>query len=438
MKSNLYWQQQVKAQRSRYVVWIFFALIITVIVWASWAELDEVVVGEGRVVPASSIQQIQSLEGGILQELHVKQGDLVEKGQLLATFDNAFSKSAWLESQQQIEALTMDIRRAQAELESIVIKPLHKNWRKQVEVTERDIDVSGFSEQRAAIIKENYSERIAQLLSQLRLERQEVEQANQSLNEAKSKSKTLKQGVILSKKEIRLTQESVNKGAVSEVELLQLKRELNRLEGELSSSRLNEKRLLAAYQGAITDLVNIARNFRTNTREELTDARNQLSLLKESQLALKNRLQRTALYSPLTGKVKDISRRTLGGVIKPGESIMEIVPASDKLIVETRIAPQDIAYLRLGLPALIKFSAYDFVIYGGEEGIVTYISADALQDEEGETYYKVNIESTQDKAEFEIIPGMQASIDIKTGKKSVLNYWLKPLLRAQATALREP
>lgn len=438
MKSNLYWQQQVKAQRSRYVVWIFFALIITVIVWASWAELDEVVVGEGRVVPASSIQQIQSLEGGILQELHVKQGDLVEKGQLLATFDNAFSKSAWLESQQQIEALTMDIRRAQAELESIVIKPLHQNWRKQVEVTERDIDVSGFSEQRAAIIKENYSERIAQLLSQLRLERQEVEQANQSLNEAKSKSKTLKQGVILSKKEIRLTQESVNKGAVSEVELLQLKRELNRLEGELSSSRLNEKRLLAAYQGAITDLVNIARNFRTNTREELTDARNQLSLLKESQLALKNRLQRTALYSPLTGKVKDISRRTLGGVIKPGESIMEIVPASDKLIVETRIAPQDIAYLRLGLPALIKFSAYDFVIYGGEEGIVTYISADALQDEEGETYYKVNIESTQDKAEFEIIPGMQASIDIKTGKKSVLNYWLKPLLRAQATALREP
>lgn len=438
MSTSLYWQQQVKAQQSRYVVWIFFALIITIIVWANWAELDEVVVGEGRVVPASSIQQIQSLEGGILETLHVKQGDVVEKGQLLATLDNTFSKAAWQEGEQQSHALEMLIKRAEAELLSITIKPLHKNWREQVVVSNVDIDVSSFGQQRAAIIKENYHERIGQLTSQLRLETQEVEQANQLLNEARSKTKTLKQSVKLSQKEIKLTRQSVDKGAVAEVELLKLKREQISLEGELSSSKLNEKRLIAAYQGSITDLVNIARNFRTNTRQELTDARNQLSQLKESQPALKNRLQRADLYSPLNGKVKDISRRTLGGVIKPGESLMEIVPGSDKLIVETRIAPKDIAYLRLGLPALIKFTAYDFVIYGGEEGKVTYISADALQDEEGNTYYKVNVESTQEKTDFDIIPGMQASIDIKTGKKTVLNYWLKPLLRAQATALREP
>ncbi|TEW56558.1 HlyD family type I secretion periplasmic adaptor subunit [Psychromonas sp. RZ22] len=438
MSTSLYWQQQIKAQKSRYVVWIFFVLIITIIVWANWAELDEVVVGEGRVVPASSIQQIQSLEGGILQKLHVKQGDVVEKGQLLATLDNTFSKAAWLEGEQQSNALEMLIKGAEAELASIVIKPLHKNWREQVMIRPVDIDISEFSERRALIIKENYNERIGQLTSLLRLEAQEVEQANQSFNEAKNKTRTLEQSVKLSQKEIKLTQSSVNKGAVSEVELLKLKREQIRLEGDLSSSRLNEKRLTAAYQGAITDLVNTARNFRTNTRQELTDARNQLSQLEESQPALRNRLQRAALYSPLNGKVKDISRRTLGGVIKPGESIMEIVPDSEKLIVETRIAPKDIAYLRLGLPALIKFTAYDFVIHGGEKGKVTYISADALQDEEGNTYYKVNVESTQEQTSFDIIPGMQASIDIKTGKKSVLNYWLKPLLRAQATALREP
>ena len=438
MSTSLYWQQQVKAQKSRYVVWIFFVLIITIIVWANWAELDEVVVGEGRVVPASSIQKIQSLEGGILQTLHVMQGEEVTKGQLLATLDNTFSKAAWLEGEQQIRSLEMLIKRSEAELASIVINPKNKNWFEQVSINPVEVDISGLDERRVMIAQANYNERIEQLMSQLILEQQKIEQANQSLNEAISQSKTLKQGVKLSQKEIKLTQESVKKGAVAEVELLKLNREQNRLVGELNSSLLNEKRLKAAYQGAITDLMNIARNFRANTRQQLTDARNQLSQLEESQPALENRLQRSALYSPLTGKVKDISRRTLGGVIQPDESIMEIVPSSEKLIIETRIAPKDIAYLRLGLPAMIKFTAYDFVIYGGEEGEVTYISADALQDEEGNTYYKVNVESTLEQANFEIIPGMQASIDIKTGKKSVLNYWLKPLLRAQATALREP
>jgi len=438
MSTSLYWQQQAKAKKARYVVWIFLALIAAIISWAYWAELDEVVIGEGKVVPASSVQQVQSLEGGILERLHVQQGDLVEKGQLLATLDNTFSKAALQEGLQQRHALEMMIKRSEAELASIIIKADAKDWRQQVVVTPMTVDVSEFKAQRALIVQENYNERIAQLRSQLRLESQEVEQANQSLHEARSQTRTLKQSVNLSQRELRLTQESVDKGAVAEVELLKLRRDQTRLIGELNSSRLNEKRLQAAYQGAITDLVNIAANFRTNTRQQLTDARNQLSQLDESQPALENRLQRADLYSPLKGKVKDISRRTLSGVIKPGESIMEIVPDSDKLIVETRIAPKDIAYLRLGLPALIKFTAYDFVIYGGEQGKVTYISADALQDEEGQTYYKVNIESTQDQTEFEIIPGMQASIDIKTGKKSVLNYWLKPLLRAQATALREP
>jgi len=438
MSTSLYWQQQVKARRSRQIVWITLVLIVVVVVWAHWAKLDEVIIGEGRVVPASAVQQIQSLEGGILTELHVRSGDLVEKGQLLATLDNTYSKAAWLEGEQQSDALKMLIVRSQAELKSIQINALHKDWRKRVQIVDVEIDSQSFSEKRASTLTDNYNERLSQLRSLLTLEKQEIEQAIQAFNEASSRTKTLSQSVKLSQKEIKLTEVSVQKGAVSEIELLQLKREQIRTKGELSSSRLNEKRLQAAYQGAITDTVNLARDFRAKIRTQLTEARNQLALLDESQPALADRLKRAALYSPLQGRVKDIARRTLGGVIKPGESIMEIVPDSEKLIIETRIQPQDIAYLSMGLEAMVKFTAYDFVIYGGEKGIVTYISADALQDEEGGTYYQVNIETQQTQTSFDVIPGMQASVDIKTGKKSVLNYWLKPLLRARANALREP
>ncbi|PKF61250.1 HlyD family type I secretion periplasmic adaptor subunit [Psychromonas sp. psych-6C06] len=438
MSTSLFWQQQVKARRSRRVVWISVALLCTVIFWAHWAELDEVIIGEGRVVPASAVQQIQSLEGGILTELHVRSGDLVEKGQLLATLDNTYSKAAWQEGVQQSDALKMLIVRSQAELQSIQIDADHKDWRERVKIIDVEVDSGAFSEKRAQTIIENYHERLSQLRSLLTLEKQEIEQAIQAFNEAKSRSRTLSESVKLSQQEIRLTEISVQKGAVSEIELLQLKREQIRMQGELSSSRLNEKRLQAAYQGAITDTVNLARDFRAKIRTQLTDARNQLAQLNESQPALADRLQRAALYSPLQGRVKDIARRTLGGVIKPGESIMEVVPDSEKMIIETRIQPKDIAYLSMGLEAMVKFTAYDFVIYGGEKGVVTYISADALQDEEGGTYYQVNIETQQTQTSFEIIPGMQASVDIKTGKKSVLNYWLKPLLRARANALREP
>lgn len=439
MSSALYWKQQIKARQSRRVVWLTAALLISVIAWAHWAKLDEVIVGSGKVVPARAIQEIQSLEGGILKSLHVKQGQVVERGQLLATLDNTQFKAAWLEGEQQSEALEMLIYGSELKLESIRIDSKQKNWRKRILVNALNVDVSQFSEERGMTIKENYEEHISQLISLLALERNKIEQAYQAFAEASNKTKTLNSSVKLSQEEINLTKKSVEKGAVSKIELLKLQREQISLRGELSSSKVNEKRLQAAYKGAITDRENLAREFRFKIRKQVTDAKNQLARLEESQPALANRLQRTALFSPMKGRVKNISRRTLGGVIKPGESIMSIVPDADKLIIESRVSPQDIAYVRLGLPVIIKFTAYDFVIYGGEKGRVTYISADALQDEEGQAYYKVNVEtSIETKSNFNIIPGMQASVDIKTGKKSVLNYWLKPLLRAQATALREP
>ncbi|WP_434341329.1 HlyD family type I secretion periplasmic adaptor subunit [Motilimonas cestriensis] len=438
MSSQLYWQQQLKAKHSRRLVWIVCALIISIIAWASWAELDEVIVGEGRVVPSQAIQQIQSLEGGLLAEVHVEQGQIVEQGQLLATLDNTRFKAAFQETRQQLQALAIEIRRLQAELESVRIDENLVDWQQRVKVVEVSVDTSELAEDVALAVEAEYLERLEQLMSRLQLEQQQIEQANQALNEARSHTSTLKQSLSFVSKELRLTKASVESGAIAEVELLKLQRDHVRLRGEVSSSRLNEKKLQAAKNEAITDLTNLAREYRTKARSQLTEAQNKYAQLNESQPALQDQLKRTALYSPLAGKVKEISRRTLGGVIKPGESMMEIVPIADKLIIETRILPKDIAYLRVGLEANIKFTAYDFVIYGGEKGKVTYISADALQEEDGTTYYKAHIETSPEQVNFDIIPGMQASVDILTGKKTVLNYWLKPLLRAKAAALREP
>lgn len=438
MSTPLYWQQQIKARRSRRIIWIFLALILTIVAWAHWAELDEVVVGEGKVVPAQAIQQIQSLEGGILTDVSVTQGQVVEEGQLLATLDNTRFKAAFQEGAEQEQALISQIVRLEAELKSVQLDKTLPRWQDRVVVQPVEIKVENLDSLASLRVQAEYQERLGQLSARLEQEQQQIEQAVQALNEAKSHTATLRQSLRLVNEELRLTAASVESGAIAEVELLKLQRDQIRLKGDVSSSRLNENKLSAARDEAITDLRNLAREFRTQALSELTKARNQLVQLQQSQPALADQLERTALYSPLAGKVKDISRRTLGGVIKPGESIMEIVPMSDKLIIETRIQPKDIAYIRPGLAANIKFTAYDFVIYGGEKGKVTYVSADALQDEDGTTYYQAHIETSSEQVQFEIIPGMQASVDILTGKKTVLNYWLKPLLRAKATALREP
>ena len=184
---------------------------------------------------------------------------------------------------------------------------------------------------------------------------------------------------------------------------------------------------------------NLALEFRTSVQAQLNEVTNQFAQLEDSQEGLADQLKRTEITAPMDGTIKDILVRSLGGVVKPGEPIMELVPNDSKLIVEARISPQDIAFVSKGLEATIKFTAYDFVVYGGRKGTVTYVSADALQTEDGTAYYRAHIQLHDDPdTRLQVIPGMQAMVDILTGEKTVLSYWLKPLLRAKASALREP
>ncbi|MGY5450182.1 HlyD family type I secretion periplasmic adaptor subunit [Agarivorans sp. MS3-6] len=439
MTNQLAWQQQRLAQQSRKIVWLCATLVIALIIWAALATLDEVVVGDGKVVPSSAISKIQSLEGGIIKELLVDVGDNVSKGQTLLALEDTRFRAAFQETEQQRSTLLAQEIRLIAELASVNLDNKNPKWQQQVLIEPQVLAFINQNQRAQASAQANYEQRIRQLNSKLEEATLAIEQQQQTLHDAVGNQRTLQHSLAIVSEETAMLEDVVASGAVAKVELLKLQRDKVQLEGDMASAKLMETKLKAAINEAIVERRNIAIEFRTKAQAQLNEVSAQLAQLDESQRAVADQLYRTKLNSPIAGTVKDILVRSIGGVIRPGEAIMEIVPQHSKLIIETKIAPQDIGFIREGLPAMVKFTAYDFVVYGGQQGVVTYVSADALQEEDGTTYYRAHIQLEQNNASsLQVIPGMQAMVDILTGKKSVLSYWLKPLLRAKASALREP
>ncbi|KJF82707.1 HlyD family type I secretion periplasmic adaptor subunit [Photobacterium angustum] len=439
MSSNLKWANQKHAYRSRKIVWLCSLLVISIITWAAYSKLEEVVVGDGKVVPTLAIQKIQSLEGGIIEQVLVKAGEQVKKGQPLIILDDTRFRTAFQESDEHYRTLQAQIKRLKAELDTVKVNTKEKDWKKQITISHQAIAFDDLSKRAQLNAKANYNERIGQIESQLEEAQLTIEQQTEALRDAKSNTSTLYSSLRLVNKEAKMLEGAVKRGAVAEVELIQTRRDQVKLRGEIASSKVAQQKASAALREAIVMRRNLALEFRTSVQAQLNEVTNQFAQLEDSQEGLADQLKRTEITAPMDGTIKDILVRSLGGVVKPGEPIMELVPNDSKLIVEARISPQDIAFVQTGLEATIKFTAYDFVVYGGRKGTVTYVSADALQTEDGTAYYRAHIQLHDDpETRLQVIPGMQAMVDILTGEKTVLSYWLKPLLRAKASALREP
>ncbi|WP_318453348.1 HlyD family type I secretion periplasmic adaptor subunit [Photobacterium leiognathi] len=439
MSSNLKWANQKHAYRSRKIVWLCSLLVIAIITWAAYSKLEEVVVGDGKVVPTQAIQKIQSLEGGIIEQVLVSPGEQVKQGQTLLILDDTRFRTAFQESDEHFRTLQAQIKRLKAELETVKVNTREKDWKKQITINHQALDFDDLSKRAQINAKANYNERISQIESQLEEAQLTIEQQTEALRDAKSNTATLNSSLRLVNKEARMLEGAVKRGAVAEVELIQTRRDQVKIRGEIASSKVAQQKASAALREAIVMRRNLALEFRTSVQAQLNEATNQFAQLEDSQEGLADQLKRTEITAPMDGTIKDILVRSLGGVVKPGEPIMELVPNDSKLIVEARISPQDIAFVSKGLEATIKFTAYDFVVYGGRKGTVTYVSADALQTEDGTAYYRAHIQLHDDPdTRLQVIPGMQAMVDILTGEKTVLSYWLKPLLRAKACALREP
>ncbi|MGF1746685.1 HlyD family type I secretion periplasmic adaptor subunit [Vibrio minamisatsumaniensis] len=432
---------------ARIMLWVIVLFFIAAIGWAAWAEIDKVTVGQGKVIPSSQIQVVQNLEGGLVKEILVREGQQVQKGQQLLLIDDTRFRSDFREREQQVANLTANVLMLSASFNSVVVNEEFsvENWKNSVQLDYGKLAFPPrFYELQPKLVnrqKAEYRQDLNNLKNQLSVFDQQVEQKQQDLIEIKARVNNLRQSYQFARQELDITRPLADEGVVPRIELLKLQRQVNDTRREMTSSELKIPLLRSAIKEAMLSRIDAAQSFRSEQQEKLNQAQDKLSAMTESSVGLEDRVNRTVVVSPVTGTIKTLGINTVGGVIQPGMDIVEIVPTEDSLLVEAKIAPQDIAFLRPELTAIVKFSAYDFTKYGGLEGVLEHISADTTQDEEGNSYYIVRVRTEKysfgHNEELPIIPGMTASVDIITGKRTVLEYMLKPILSAQNNALKE-
>jgi len=427
-------------------IWTLAALLICFVTWAYFAALDQVTSGEGKVIPSSQIQVIQSLDGGILEKLYVQEGVPVIKGQSLARIDDTRFQSDVNQQKQESDSVRANIIRLRSELSSILVNN-DNDWQLQIQIKKKDtIYPQDLNEKMPELVerqRQEYNGRLDSLINQLAIQASQIEQKQQEIAELDSQITTLEMSFEYANRELILTRPLAEKNIVPEIELLKLERGVNDIQGELRTIKLNRPKLASSFKETVLKRRETAYVYRTETRAELNQLQSQLSQITEAQVGVQDKVEKALITSPVVGTIKTIHINTLGGVIKPGQALIEIVPTQDKLLIEAKIKPQDIAFLRPGLPAIVKVTAYDFAKYGGLQGTVEHISADTTQDKDGNSFYiiRVRTESSyiikKDDTKLPIIPGMMTSVDVITGKRTVLEYILNPVLRAKQTAFRE-
>ncbi|MGB1262442.1 MAG: HlyD family type I secretion periplasmic adaptor subunit [Cognaticolwellia sp.] len=430
----------------RLTIWAMAGLVFCFIVWAYFSAIQQVTSGVGKVIPSTQVQIIQSLDGGVLQELFVQEGMQVSKGQPIARIDDTRFRSDFAEQKQEVNSLRANVIRLRAELSSILIAS-NGPWKRQISINKKvpiyPDDLQRNAQFMVARQQEEYSERLDNLINQLAILGQQIQQREQEIAELDSKINTLRISHQIANKELDLTRPLAEKNIVSKIELYKLERSVNELKGELSAVRLLSPKLKSALQESILNRRETALAYRTEARSELNELQNKLSRINESQVGAQDKVTKALILSPVVGTIKTIHINTLGGVVKPGETIAEIVPTEDKLMVEAKIKPRDIAFIYPGLPAVVKITAYDFTRYGGLTGKVEHISADTTQDEEGNSFYLIRVRTDASSIKnkngeaMAIIPGMLTEVDVITGKRTILEYILNPILRANEAALRE-
>jgi adhesin transport system membrane fusion protein len=430
----------------RLTIWSLAALFVCFFVWAYFAELDRVTRGEGKVIPSTQMQIIQSLDGGVLQELYVKEGMLVKKGQLLARIDDTRFRSDMAQQDKEVDSLRADIIRLQTELTSILVTDV-PNWKLQINISKLRLkfpdDLNKNSPKLVLYQQDEYLGRLNKLENKVAIHGHKIIQRQQEIKDQNSKIETLKVSLELLERELTLIRPLAEKNIVPEVDLLRLERTFNDTQGELKSLRTIKPKQQSAFEEAVLKRREEVLNFRADAREQLNELQSKYSRITEAQVGVQDKVKKALISSPVVGTVNTVYISTLGGVIKPGQALLEIVPTEDKLLIEAKVLPKDIGFIHIGLPAMVKITAYDFTRYGGLTGTVEHISADTTQDEEGNIFYIIRIKTkdskihSKDKKDMPIIPGMLASVDVIMSKRSVLEYILNPILRAKDMALKE-
>ena len=413
----------------RLTIWGVIGFFIFLLVWAHFAIIDEVTKGEGKAIPSSRIQKIQNLEGGIVAQIYVHEGQIVEAGAPLVRLDDTRFASNVGETEAERVAMELRVERLSAEVDN---RPLNIT-----EAARKAVPNQVSNEESL------YLSRRQQLADEIGGLQQQLLQRQQELREFSSKQDQYRNSLNLLRQEIGMSEPLVQQGAISPVEVLRLKRSEVETRGMLDGTTLAIPRAQAAINEVQRKIDETRGKFRSDALGQLNEARTNLSKAQATSKGLEDRVSRTMVTSPVRGIVKQMMVNTVGGVIQPGSDMAEVVPLDDTLLVEAKIRPQDIAFLHPGQEAMIKFTAYDYTIYGGLKGKLEQIGADTVMDEEKKnTFYIIKLRTDRshlgtDEKPLLIIPGMVASVDIITGKKSILSYLLKPIIKSRAEALHE-
>ncbi|WP_439858925.1 HlyD family type I secretion periplasmic adaptor subunit [Pseudomonas sp. MBLB4136] len=413
---------------SRITIWLVTACLLAALAWSHFAVLEEVTTGEGKAIPSSKIQVIQNLEGGIVSEIFVREGQVVDKGDVLLRLDDTRFLSNQGETEADRLALIARIERLSAEAEG------------------RDIAMPDVITNGAPQLAEDelalYRSRQERLHSEQRTLGEQLRQKQQELAEFRSKAQQYRSSLGLLQQELNMSQPLVASGAISQVEILRLRRSAVEVRGSLDATNLAIPRAEAAISEIRSKIDESELAFRSEAFKALNEARTELKKITATSSAIEDRVSRTTVVSPVKGVIKQLKINTIGGVVQPGSDMLEIVPLEDNLLIEAKVRPQDVAFLHPGQKAMVKFSAYDYTIYGGMKANLELISADTITDDEGNSFYLIQVRTDKshlgsDENPLLIIPGMIATVDIITGEKSVLDYLLKPVLKARSEALRE-
>lgn len=416
---------------SRVMVWVILLVMVWLLVWADLANLDKIVRGEGKVVPSSRIQVVQNFEGGIVEQMFFSEGDQVVRGDVLLQLDNTQFASSFGEKSLELVALRAKGLRLETESEAERKFQSPEVFKSEFEqaVYERELML--------------YQNRQQQLLSSIKIVREQKFQHRTELDNAFEQEKQLNQSHKLLLKETEMTQPLVRQGIAPEIDLLRLQRETNDTFGKLNAVRQSILRYQSLINESEARIKEIQQKFNNEAKEALNQTLAQISQLESLQVALEDKVVRTSIRAPVSGVISEMLVSSLGEVVQAGSDLIKIVPVHDFLVLETKIQPADIGFIYPGLKARVRFTAYDFSIYGALDGRVERVSADTITDEQGHSYYLVRVRTDQaylgkNDAPLNLMAGMVASVDVIVGEQTALNYLLKPILKTKNTALREP
>jgi adhesin transport system membrane fusion protein len=431
-KEDLHWDDEAELAileqtplRAKFLLYGIASALFVLLVWAWFAKVDEVTRGEGRVIPSKQVQIIQSLDGGIVSEILVAEGQAVVVGTPLIRIDETRAASSLRENQTQFLALLAKQSRLKALADGTAFNP-PKEVKTEAPQT--------YDQEYALYISSK-----DELQSTISIARDQMVQREKELVEVQFRKELAEKNYESTAKELAANKPLLASGAVSEIDILKLERESTKAKGDIDQARAQISRIQSSIGEARRKITEVEQAFKSKVRTELNDITARLNLISETSVGLTDKVKQATLKSPVNGKVSRLFFNTIGGVIQPGKEVLEVVPTDDALVLETKIQIKDIAFLSLQQPAVVKLTAYDYSIYGALDAVVENISADSIVDEKGNAYYVVRVRTLKSSLGegLPIIPGMVAQVDIMTGKKTILSYLLKPVLKAKSYAFSE-